>query len=78
MDNMAEVVALSAPGTVFLDARGAERALRVTWHHEVDTVVLSLWQFDRCVSSFRLTADEVPELVRSLVEGLGAYVSKPR
>ena len=71
---MAEVVALSAAGNVFLYARGAERAMRVTWHHEVDTVVLSIWQYDRCVSSFRLAADEVPELIQTLVDGLGAYV----
>ncbi len=35
---------LPAAGEVFLDARGAGRALRVSWHAEADVVVLSLWQ----------------------------------
>ncbi len=48
----------------------------MTWHHEADTVVLSLWQSDRCVSSFRLDAADAPALIESLVEGLGAYVTE--
>jgi hypothetical protein len=29
-------------GSIFLDARGGDRALRVSWHAESDLVVLSL------------------------------------
>lgn len=54
----------------FLDARGGARALRVSWHHEADVVVLSLWRGHECVSSFRLAIDQVPELIASLREGL--------
>ena len=35
-------------GEVFLDARGADRALRVSWHGEADVVVLSLWRGGAC------------------------------
>ena len=54
----------------FLDARGDARALRISWHHEADVVVLSLWRGQECVSSFRLAIEEVPELIASLREGL--------
>jgi hypothetical protein len=54
----------------FLDARGDERALRVSWHHEADLVVLSMWRGRECVSSFRLAVDEVPELIEALRAGL--------
>jgi len=64
----------------FLDTRGDARALRVSWHHEADVVVLSMWRGRECVSSFRLAVDEVPELIAVLRQGLDqAYdaVSRP-
>ena len=67
---MAPVVPLPQRGEVFLDARGDARALRVTWHHEVATVVLSLWRDDACTGSFRLPAEDVPALLAVLIEGL--------
>ena len=61
--------------TIFVDPRGADRALRITWHHDVadspdaladaGMVVISLW-----VGSFRLEAHEVPGLVHALTKGL--------
>jgi len=54
----------------FLDTRGGARALRVSWHHEADVVVLSMWRGQECVSSFRLAIEEVPELIAVLREGL--------
>lgn len=58
----------------FLDARGEARALRVSWHHEADLVVLSMWRGGECVASFRLAVEEVPELIEALRQGLdGAY-----
>jgi hypothetical protein len=54
----------------FIDARGASRALRVSWHHEADLVVLSMWRGQECVSTFRLAIDEVPGLIATLREGL--------
>jgi hypothetical protein len=57
-------------GEVFLDARGQGRALRLTWHHESDVVVLSLWREKVCAGTFRLSAADVNEFVDALVDGL--------
>jgi hypothetical protein len=54
----------------FLDARGDARALRISWHHEADLVVLSMWRRQECVASFRLAVDEVPALIEALRDGL--------
>jgi hypothetical protein len=55
---------------VFIDARGGDRALRVSWHHEKGLVVLSLWRDNMCAGSFRLAVDEVPALIDLLRAGL--------
>ncbi|MDQ1585202.1 MAG: hypothetical protein QOH80_567, partial [Actinomycetota bacterium] len=52
---MTAVVPLPAQSLVLADARGAGRAMRVSWHAEAGTaglVVLSLWQADHCVGTF--------------------------
>ena len=74
----------AGPGaaSIFLDARGADRALRLSWHTEADLVVLSMWRENVCVGSFRLAVDEVPDLIAFLSSGLGsayagARVSRP-
>jgi hypothetical protein len=68
------VTPLPAAGEVFLDTRGSDRALRVSWHHlgpdEGDLVVLSLWSGDTCTGTFRLAAHDVPDLVDALRGGL--------
>ena len=61
---------LPAVGSVFFDARGDDRALRVSWHPEADLVVLSVWRDNVCVASFRLAVEEVPELIELLRTGL--------
>jgi hypothetical protein len=61
---------LAASGSVFLDARGQDRALRVTWHSESGVVVLSLWRDNVCAGSFRVDADDVPDLIAALAAGL--------
>lgn len=61
---------LPASGEVFLDARGGARALRVSWHSEAGVVVLSLWRDGTCAGTFRLSIDEVPDLVDMLRAGL--------
>ena len=69
---------LPALGSIFLDARGSDRALRVSWHSEADLVVLSIWRDNVCTASFRLSIDEVPELVEMLRVGMGrAYRHAP-
>lgn len=57
-------------GELFLDDRGEQRTLRITWHREVDLVVLSLWREGRCTGTFRLRVSEVPALISALQAGL--------
>jgi hypothetical protein len=61
---------LPESGSVFLDSRGGDRALRVSWHHEAGLVVLSLWRDNVCAGSFRLGVDDVPDLIALLRSGL--------
>ena len=56
-----------ADNAVFLDARGEDRALRMSWHSEADMVVLSLWRENVCVGSFRLAAAEGAKVVGAIV-----------
>lgn len=67
---MKAVRAVSEPGAIFLDPRGDDRALRVSWHQEAEVVVLSLWRENLCAATFRLGIDEVPDLIALLREGL--------
>ena len=69
---------LPAVGSIFLDARGDERALRVSWHSEADLVVISIWRDNVCAASFRLAVEEVPGLIELLRTGLDrAYRHAP-
>lgn len=61
---------LPETGAIFLDARGAERAMRVSWHSERDLVVLSLWRDNVCTGSFRLGLPEAATLMEVLQSGL--------
>ena len=70
MGCMATARLLPETGQVFLDARGGDRALRVSWHTESGLVVLSLWRENVCSGSFRLSIDEVPALIEMLRAGL--------
>ena len=67
---MNQVVPFPTSGDVIGDPRGADRALRVSWHPEDGFVVLSIWRDDRCVSSARVATEDVPGLVQALVNGL--------
>ena len=67
---MTAVRPLPRTGSIFFDARGDERALRVSWHEEADLVVVSLWRANVCSGSFRLAGDDVPDLVDTLVNVL--------
>lgn len=70
MGRMQIATHLPAAGDVFLDARGGERALRVSWHTEAGLVVLSLWRDGVCAGTFRLSVAEVPDLIEILRAGL--------
>lgn len=61
---------LPRAGSIFPDLRGDDRSLRVSWHRESQVVVLSLWRDNLCVGTFRVGADEVPDLIASLRDGL--------
>lgn len=68
------VLALPARGEWLSDAREPGRALRVTWHSELDCVVLSTWRGDACVGTVQLTRAEAARLVAALADGLAAGV----
>lgn len=61
------------------DARGSGAGLRVTWHADRQTLVLSHWRDDACVASTRVDLTEVPKLITMLVEALGqaALTTRP-
>ena len=67
---MANARPLPQAGSIFLDVRGGDRALRVSWHTEAGLVVLSLWRENVCSGTFRLSIDEVPDLIEMLRAGL--------
>jgi hypothetical protein len=69
---------LPSTGEVFLDARGPDRVLRVSWHTEAAVVVLSLWRDASCAGSFRLPIEEVPALVEVLRGGLADSYAQQR
>jgi hypothetical protein len=73
---MAEVSPLPIRGEVVVDARGGERALRVSWHPEHGLVVLSIWRGNTCVGTVQVDSAEVPHLVDVLVRGLAASSSR--
>jgi hypothetical protein len=54
----------------FSDARG--RSLRATWHPEATVVVLSLWDADRCVGTFRLSAADAAQF-RAVLDEAGGH-----
>jgi hypothetical protein len=66
--------ALSTRRDMFLDERGA--GLRVTWHPERDLVVLSVWQGDSCVGTFRMPVQDVPRLSGLLAAALGDWAGE--
>ena len=65
---MAAVRPLPRTGSIFFDVRGADRAMRVSWHEEADIVVVSLWRENVCSGTFRLPAEDVPDLIDTLVD----------
>ena len=56
-------------GDVFLDVRGDDRTMRVSYHQDRGVVVVSLWAGAACRGSFRLAADDAGRLV-ALLSGI--------
>lgn len=54
----------------FRDLRGDERYLRATCHADAGSVVLSMWRDTACAGTFRLSVDDVPDLIALLRRGL--------
>jgi hypothetical protein len=65
---------LSGRRDMFLDERGT--GLRVSWHPERDLVVLSVWQGDSCVGTFRMPVQDIPRLSGLLAAALGDWVDQ--
>src|SRR4051812_50094380 len=71
------VLAFSPRGRWAWDARGHERAVRVSAHAPEGVVNLSMWRDDICVGTVRLQPDEVAGLVEGLTEGLARLAERP-
>jgi len=72
---MGELVNLpSSPSRWFADSRG--RSLKATWHAEAGLVVISLWESDRCVGTFRLAAREAPDLIGLLADAVKEWAQR--
>ena len=73
---MGDLIDLASPASRwFADERG--RSLKATWHAEADLVVLSLWESDRCVGTFRLPAADAPQLIVLLADAVRAWAARP-
>lgn len=79
---MGEVTPLPTNGVVLFDQRDGGRSLRLSWHPELTTFVLSIWRDDVCTATFHLPLADVGVLMHSLtdvltreVEGLPAVRS---
>jgi hypothetical protein len=55
--------------------------MRLTWHHEADLVVLSMWRDGTCAGTFRLAKEDVNPFIDALIDGLrdapGVQVANP-
>jgi hypothetical protein len=65
-------------GSVFADARGEQRTMRVACHHDEGLVVISLWVAGVCRASFRLPAALAPEVAELLAVCGGDAAPDPR
>ena len=59
------------------DARGDNRAVRVSAHQREHLLNLSVWRDDLCVGTVRLRPDEAAALVTGLTEGLAQLAARP-
>ncbi len=59
------------------DARGDNRAVRVSAHARERVVNLSVWRDDLCVGTVRLDPAEAAALVTGLTDGLAQLTERP-
>ena len=69
---MAEVTPFPRVGTVFFDTRADGRTLRLSWHEDSGTFVLSIWHHETCTASFRLDSSEAPRLLYAVGSALAS------
>jgi hypothetical protein len=72
---MGEIRPMPRLGDVFLDIRGDDRTMRVSYHAEEGVLVVSLWLGPLCRGSFRMSAGDVERLVATLGDMRTAGVS---
>ncbi|MBE1488376.1 hypothetical protein [Plantactinospora soyae] len=65
---MSEVLPMPSFGDLFTDTRGGDRTMRVSYHSERGTVVMSLWLGPVCRGSFRLDVGDARRLASTLDE----------
>jgi hypothetical protein len=71
------VLPFPSPARWAWDARGSERAVRVSPHPQENVVNLSVWRDDLCVGTVRLLPAEVSALVAGLTDGLVELARRP-
>ena len=71
------ILPLSASGRWVRDARGEDRALRVSAHAEEGFLVLSTWRQGTCVGTVRLQPTDAGDLVAGLADALAQLAAVP-
>ena len=71
------VVRLPVRGYWAWDARGDNRAVRVSPHPRENVVNLSVWRDELCVGTVRLQPSDAAALVAGLTEGLAELADSP-
>jgi hypothetical protein len=71
------VLPFPSPARWAWDARGSERAVRVSPHLHENVVNLSVWREDVCVGTVRLRPADVAVLVTGLTDGLVELARRP-
>ena len=59
------------------DVRGSRRYLRVTWHKETSTIVLSHWRDDVCLASTPVSLEDATKLIGLIVGALKEAAISP-
>jgi hypothetical protein len=60
------------------DVREDGTYIRVTWHLERSTFVLSHWDKNGCIAATRVSVDDVPQLIGLLTNGLADALANER
>lgn len=61
----------------FIDSRGENRRMRMSWHAEDGLVVLSLWQGSACTGTFRMPVQDAARLISALAGSLADAARPP-